>query len=577
MLRNLLILGLLALVVALPFAFRREPPAGAWREGDPVLVIVTPHNEAIRYEMARGFSLWHQKQFGQPVRIDWRNVGGTTEISRYLASQYANSARAWWLSQNRPWPDGATDALTLSRPPSDPKLLEIFNAYRAVDDPDAISSGIDLFFGGGEFDHANAFRSGFTVNIRAELPPELFADGTQTLIPDRQSGETWVTDHLFGNVVSTFGIVYNPDRIASLGINEAPDAWSDLADFRYFGAVGLADPTKSGSIAKAFEMLIHQAMHDALRDAGFSNDQIADAEKRIAEHQKGLGAEARRWSVPSDLESYQRALEQGWVAGVNLVRRIAANARYFTDSAGKVPIDVSMGDCAAGMAIDFFGRYQAQVSIRPDGRETMRYVTPVGGTSVSCDPISVLRGAPSRELALRFVQFVLSEEGQKLWTYLPGAPGGPEKYALRRLPIRRDFYPSADPAMQTRHLRHARYAGDDLADPTINPYALAEQFIYYRRWTGDHFSVQRDLIRAMSLDSAVELKQAWRHLNEHGGDTRVFDAMPTVKLRNAQGEVSEVELNWRTAPDIRRGYDTIEYMREWTKAFRENYRTVAGR
>ena len=39
---------------------------------------------------------------------------------------------------------------------------------------------------------------------------------------------------------------------------------------------------------------------------------------------------------------------------------LAANARYFTDSSQKPPIDVAQGDCAAGICIDFYGRAQAE-------------------------------------------------------------------------------------------------------------------------------------------------------------------------------------------------------------------------
>jgi len=36
-----------------------------------------------------------------------------------------------------------------------------------------------------------------------------------------------------------------------------------------------------------------------------------------------------------------------------------------------------------------------------------------------------------------------------------------------------------------------------------------------------------------------------------------------------------VPLTWRTAPDIRRNYDALEYMRQWTAAFRKQYEEVA--
>jgi hypothetical protein len=265
---------------------------------------------------------------------------------------------------------------------------------------------------------------------------------------------------------------------------------------------------------------------------------------------------------------------------MRLIQRIGANARYFTDSAGKVPIDVSMGDAAAGMAIDFYARYQAQVTGGPLGEARMAFVTPVGGTSVSCDPIGLLRGAPHRAMALRFIEFVLGEDGQRLWTYLPGTPGGPERYALRRLPVRRDFYPSRAPAIEAAYEGHRRYAADDLGSPSIDPYQLAQHFTYYPRWTARHFGVQRQIIRAMALDSSEDLQSAWRRLRQRGGldgEPAALGGLPTVALVNRRTRAREtVPLTWRTAPDFPETYDPLEYLRAWTAAFRATYRAVAA-
>ena len=332
------------------------------------------------------------------------------------------------------------------------------------------------------------------------------------LIPEQFSGETCRTPTLFGNAASMFGIVYNVDRLRDLGVQVPPARWDDLADPIYAGAVGLADPTKSGSSAKAFEMIVQQKMRDGGHRRRLRRGRPSRASRgRSTPTPSGLGRNYRRGEVPPGVPAaYQAALERGWVDGMLLIQRIGANARYFTDSAGKVAIDVSMGDAAVGMAIDFYARYQAQVTGGPLGEPRMVYVTPVGGTSVSCDPIGLLRGAPHREVALRFIEYVLGEDGQRLWTYLPGTPGGPERYALRRLPVRRDFYPSPVPAIQAAYERHRRYAADDLGDPSIDPYQVAQHFTYYPRWTARHFGVQREIIRAMALDSGEDLRAAWQ-------------------------------------------------------------------
>ena len=592
MLKNAAILLAAGTVLALPFIFKQEAETGDWKPGDPELVIVSSHNEAIRYEFGQAFSKWHAEKFGKPVRIDWRALGGTTEISRYLTAEFVASARAYCIRQGIPWSSALGDAIVdrkfnTNAPPkferkeneSDEafatrdaenrrtweRAKDLHAAFRSTDDKDAFSARIDLFFGGGEYDHSKAFGEGLTVPPwPKDQTPDLFTDGQgNLLIPDRISGETWRSAAFFGNAISTFGICYNLDRLADLGVTEPPRAWSDLANPKFYRQLGLADPTKSGSIAKAFEMIIHQQCFDAVQAAGFTKEQIDTFEASIKKAALPPG------ELPPDVPAhYQEAVEQGWLDGIRLVQLIGANARYFTDSASKVPIDVSIGNAAAGVAIDFYGRYQAQLSRSPEGKERMVYVTPKGGSGASADPISLLRGATHREIACRFITFVLSEDGQKLWTYKPGTPGGPEKFALRRLPILRSFYPSDVPAVQARHEAHARFAADDLADPATDPYTIAAAFTYYSRWTGQHFGVHRDLIRTMCMDSSAELQAAWSAILGAGGPEKQAEAMQILCSLPDQPE----PLTWKSALGIGKKMDRIEYMRIWTLAFRDQYR-----
>jgi iron(III) transport system substrate-binding protein len=543
-----------ALVIALPFIFRKAPPSGAWKEGDPVLIVISPHNEAIRYEFARGFSEWRQAQGKSPVKIDWRVVGGTAEISRYLNAEMQASFKAWWLREGHVWPKGATDVVTMRRfspEGKDPMLLKVREALRSVDDPEAFGTGLDLFFGGGTYDHGRAGKEGLTVEIWPEGIPDRVlksADGT-LLIPEGLSGEEWRSPIFMGTALSTFGIVANVDRLKDLGVEGQPEEWQDLADPVYFRELGVSDPTKSGSIAKAFEMLIHQQVFNQVVKAGFSPADIQKFEADLS-------------SAPAN---YQAAIDEGWLNGLNLVRLIGANARYFTDSASKVPIDVSMANATVGLAIDFYGRYQAESNRNPDGSERMIYVTPVGGSSVSADPISLLRGSPHRELAVEFIEYVLSEEGQQLWNYRVGTPGGPEKYALRRLPIRRDFYPSDDPSIQATYEKHAPFYSDPLGDPVVNPYHLAEQFQYIPRWTGAHFGIHRYLIRAMCLDAGEELSAAWKAIDNAGGPEAVPEAMAAL-MTLPPG------LTWESAlGDAYASQNQMAFMREWVIFFRKQY------
>ena len=575
--RNLIIIGALVLLVALPFIFRQDQPQDAWQPGDPVLIAISPHNEAIRTEFATAFSEWHAREHGVPVRIDWRSIGGTSEIMRYLESEYAAAFRAWASRNHLAWPGQLALAAFDGRfradaPPEGETDLPrwqqqaaLWTAFREHDDAQAFGASIDLFFGGGTFDHGQAADKGFSVPPwpEGQRPEELFRapDGT-VLIPEEMSGERWWSTHFIGTAISTFGICSNRDRLADLGIKDPPRAWRDLADPRLFRQVGVADPTKSGSIAKAFEMIMQQECHIALQKAGFTAKEIEQFEQHIA------AASLPRGVMPPLVpQVYQDAIEAGWKNGLNLIRLIGANARYFTDSAGKVPIDVSNGDAAAGIVIDFYGRYQAEYSRDRQGEPRMTYYTPIGGSSVSADPISLLRGAPNRAIAVRFIEFVISPEGQKIWTYRPGTPGGPNRFALRRLPIRRDFYPSPEnPALHAMHLEHLQHSADDLADPSIDPYQLAETFTYYPRWTAAHFGVHRNLIRAMAMDSGNELQRAWATLR-HIPD--ISTSLPEALLALPD---QPQPLTWSSALELHRTYNRLELMRLWTNFFRNAYR-----
>ncbi len=563
MIKNCIILAVSAIVIALPFVFRQEALETDWKPGDPELVIVTPHNEAIRFEMGMAFSRWHQEKYGKPVKIDWRAIGGTTEIMRYLKSEYVSAVRAAWKNKDKNWTfQMGSDIVDRKYKPGGGASDEVFKYFRTTDDPTVFTSRMDMFFGGGQYDHDKAAREGLTVKPwpKGMLPENLFVEDGVDMLPAFVSGEVWRTDYLFGSAISTFGICYNLDRVKELGVGE-PREWDDLADFRFFRQVGAADPTKSGSITKAFEMIIHQKCYQAVRSAGFDDVQIAAFEKQI----RAAGGNA--WDIPEGVPpGYQTALEEGWMSGILLVQKIGANARYFTDSATKVPIDVSVGDAAAGLAIDFYGRYQAETSKAPDGTERMRYLTPQGGSSVSCDPMSLLRGAPNRELAVRFMAFVLAEDGQRIWNYKPGTPGGPVKFALRRLPIRRSFYPSSDPGIQARFEQHALHTTDDLGADAVNPYKLSEAFVYHSRWTGRHFSIHRQIIKAMCLDSGDELKAAWKTIHMGKGDrAAAMSALQTMP----EG------LNWRSAIEIFGEMDKRTMMREWGQHYRGQYDEAA--
>lgn len=438
---KVLILASLALVLGVPFiiALSRgtvDTPANAER-----LVIVTPHNEQIRYEFERAFSAWHEDQFGTPVAIDWRQPGGTSEIRKQLTSQYITALRDGVIS-----PDG-------NMAPGQSMVY-------------------DLMFGGGSYEHDQLKRGvsvnlggGTDVSIPMSVPANLTDSELAEIFGENSIGSGYLYDpekFWIGSAVSGFGIIYNRDSLRALQIDE-PRSWGDLTDPRLTGWLALADPRMSGSVTTTYDSI---------------------------------------------LNSY------GWDEGWRILQSMSANARYFSNSASKIPVDVSQGEAAAGVAIDFYGRYQSQAVMREgETPETTRvgYIDPPGVTYIDADPISKMRGAPNPEIADRFIRFVISDQGQSLWQ-IPVADDrddlGPEQYELRRMPVTRSLY---------------RQHGDRFVDAGIDPFTTAMD-TPSQGWR----SAVAPLMAAFGCDIHQDQVRAWTALNR-------------VRLALERGEVEASE------------------------------------
>lgn len=512
-------------VLLLPFLVRptaEEPPGDARR-----LVVVSPHNEAIRFEFGQAFDRWHRARYGEPALVDWHNIGGTSEIARYVASEYTAAFRVEWSASGKDWTSevaASFNNLRIDANPSESQGAGLAARQAFLNSTAGI--GIDVFFGGGEYDHSRQASAGFLVPSGYHETKEGRAI-LETQIPETIGGEKWYDreGRWFGATVSSFGICFNRDVLQAAGAPPEPSRWEDLTHPSLFGRIALSDPTKSGSSAKAFEMVIQEAMAS-----------------RVA-------------ASPSDSTSMAVALAEGWDDGLRTIRLAAANSRYFTDSASKVPIDVALGDAAAGMCIDFYGLYQAAIVKRDSGSVRMGYASPKGGTTVGCDPVSMLRGAPDPELSKRFIEFALSLDGQKLWAYRVGAPGGPVRYALQRLPIRRDFYTA----------EHLGYSDN----PDLNPFDLAASFTYHPEWTGRLFNAIRLLIRTLCMDSGEELKRAWEAILSHGGPPANSEAMTELHRLPDSARFDRIS---ETMGSIRTKVDEIRLAREWGAYFAHQYR-----
>lgn len=357
----------------------------------------------------------------------------------------------------------------------------------------------DLVFGGGSYEHGVLKKEipkkykGEEVTTTITVPANIDQDLLDEVYGENRIGDAPLYDpegHWHGLALSGFGIVYNNEVLEEIGV-ESPQSWEALCNPKLIGRLALVNPAQSGSVTTAFEAIL-----------------------------KNLG-----W-------------ERGW----QVLRRAAANARYFSASSLKPPADVSQGDAAMGVCIDFYGRYQSQAVKSSGGGDRVGYIDPPSATMIDPDPISLLRGAPNEELALKFIEYSMTKDAQALWQFSTSDDAsdglGPEQFELRRMPVRREMY--------------SLYM-DRMIDQ-VNPYVTARPAPYQ---DSNMRAFIAPLFSGMAMDHHDELVEAWQAIIEHPAypDTVeivtaenvddpqlhemliAFDAMPLIQT-NEEAELS---------------------------------------
>ncbi|HTO51578.1 MAG TPA: extracellular solute-binding protein [Burkholderiales bacterium] len=159
-----------------------------------------------------------------------------------------------------------------------------------------------------------------------------------------------------GTVLESCGIAYHPRLLQRLGV-APPKDWDDLLDPRLKGNVAQAPPTISSSSHAAYEVILQ-------RDG-----------------------DARGWE---------------WL------KRLAANTGIFAPRSRDVPTVVARGEFAVGFAVPSYMAFEDRLA----GFD-IRYVAP--RTSwITSGPAAVLAGAKHPNAARAFVEFLLSERGQRI-------------------------------------------------------------------------------------------------------------------------------------------------------------------
>ncbi len=513
-----IVIGILLLIVlGVPFLMSAGKKGTGHQSGMRTLIIITPHVPQIRDEFGYAFTNWHQREYGEAVSIDWRAAGGTSEIRKLLGASFKSAIKEG--AEKGGYTIDADGVLTLNDGPIP----------------------FDIMLGGGSYDHG-LLKKGVTVessktvgttttNLEIKVSISRPANFTQAEL-DELFGENAIgpqelydpDQYWIGTALSSFGIVYNRDVFKKLGL-EDPRAFEDLTAPELSGWIALADPRQSGSITTTFDSI--------------------------------LGNE-------------------GWEHGWRTLRAMSGNTRYFTNSSTKPPIDVSQGEAAAGLAIDFYGRGQAQVIKDSGGGDRVGYADPAGAVYIDADPISIINGGPDYELAMRFVRFCLTDEAQALWQFRKddpdnplgpdGKPMGPKWHELRRMPVKRSMY--------------EQYFSSFVDQ--VDPFEIVSD-VKNPGWRAGVMV----MMGCFGIDIAVDCRKAYSALNEAIASGKFSDA-EIAELDALFYAFPETEVDGEMVPFTEATYRTVrnEWKKtgrqanleiEYTAFFRENYREIVKR
>jgi len=197
-------------------------------------------------------------------------------------------------------------------------------------------------------------------------------------IPLKDKDGYWV-----GTALEPYGLVYHPRRLQRLGVAELKD-WEDLLNPKLKGEVAQCAPTRSSSSNATYEVILSM-----------------------------LGE------------------EKGW----EWLTRLASNTGHFTARSRDVPTVVAKGEFAAGFAVPSYMAFEEKLA----GFD-LKFVAP-RNAFVTPEPMAILAGARNPRAARAFIEFLLTERGQKIFMErglfpvtprykVQGAPGSTAEMAV---------------------------------------------------------------------------------------------------------------------------------------------------
>jgi len=351
--------------------------------------------------------------------------------------------------------------------------------------PDSIN--IDLFFGGGTDIYMKMAEKGWLHPYKINKEQLKKIPQNISGIPIYDSEYRW-----YGVVLSSFVIMENKMLRKKLRLPEV-DKWIDLTNPRLMKRVSMADPRESGSAHKIYEII---------------------------------------------LQSY------GWDKGFQIITEAGGNVRNFPAGSNEIPKEVVTGNAVFGTVIDFYAFKQ----VTEIGKDKIGSFIPKDGVVIGADPIAILKGAPNLKVAKKFMDFVFSEQGQKLWMLPVNDPEGPEEFSLQRASVMPHLY-------------------DKLEDRTvipINPFDIKTGVLEYDNEKGStRWNIVNDLIGSMIIDSHKELVDAWRDINKSKNKEAALEEFGKVPV--TEEEALELAEKWNN-----QGFRNKK-ISEWTNFARQKY------
>jgi ABC-type Fe3+ transport system substrate-binding protein len=293
--------------------------------------------------------------------------------------------------------------------------------------------GIDLLFGGGTEIYLRF--AGQDLLQEVTLPQELFRNRIRRELnglPLYDPKGKW-----YGPILSSFGILYNREILRRID-QPVPQRWADLGEPGLFGWVSAGDPRLTGSVHMVYEIIL----------------------------------QGQKWD-----EGFQQLLQMG------------ANTHNFIRDSGTLTRTVAIGEVAAAGNLD--ANALSAVGRDPDH---IGYCLPSGETVINPDAVAILKGAPRKELAAAFLEFLLSDAGQLLFLLQPGQPNGPSRYPLCRLSVVERLYQQYPPEV--------RSVG------AANPFQSGKTISYNSQKGIGRWDALNDLIGATILDAHPDLVDA---------------------------------------------------------------------